>query len=148
MKVENIHLQRHQYEGRNYIIAKTVDSEITVFRKDYIMEPVRIDKVLYVECNIGDHILINYRYNGVECSSRFKVIGKDSTGMFFVCNSDPTEEEAVYLELMDIYNRVQKGEMGTDVAHEKADEAILNLLYQKKLNLIADIFLAIPKWYN
>ena len=104
--------------------------------------------MLYVECNIGDHIIINYRYNGVECSSRFKVIGKDSTGMFFICNSDPTEEEAVYLELMDIYNRVQKGEMGTDVAHEKADEVILNLLYQKKLNLIADIFLAIPKWYN
>lgn len=148
MKVENIHLQRHTFEGKNYIIAKTVDSEITVFRKGYIIDPVCINGALYVECALGDHILLTYLYNGVECSQRYKVIGKDSTGLFFVCNSDPTEEEAIYLELMDIYNRVQQGKMGTDEAHEKADEVLLNLLYQKKLNLIADIYLAIPKWYS
>jgi len=148
MKLETINIQRHQFEGKSYIIAKTIDSEMTVFRKDYIIDPVKIDGVIYVECAIGDHIILNYKYNGVMCSKRFKVIGKDSTGLFFVCNSDPTEEEAIYLELMDIYNRVQRGEMGTDIAHEKADEVILNLLYQKKLNLIADIYLAIPKWYS
>ena len=84
---------------------------------------------------------------GIKCNKRFKVIGKDSTGLFFICDSDPTEEEAIYLELMEIYNKVQKGEIDTAEAHEKADEAIVNLLYRKKLNIIADIFLAIPKWY-
>ena len=148
MKEEKLHLQRHRFEGKTYIVAKTVDSNITVFRKDYILEPVCIDKVLYVECAIGDHILITYKYNGVDCTKRFKVIGKDNTGLFFICNSDPTEEEAAYLELMTIYDKVQRGEMGTDEAHEQADEVILNILYQKKLNLIADIYLAIPKWYS
>lgn len=148
MKVETLHLQRHQFEGKTYIVAKTVDSNITVFRKDYIIDPVCIDRVLYAECAIGDHVLVTYKYNGTNCTKRFKVIGKDTTGLFFICNSDPTEEEAAYLELMTIYDKVQRGEMGTDEAHEQADEVILNILYQKKLNLIADIYLAIPKWYS
>lgn len=148
MDDKTLHLQCHYFEGKYYLMAQTLDNEITVFRQKYIMEPICINKVLYVECAVGDHVLINYKYRGNECSKRFKVIGKDSTGLFFICKSDPTKEEAVYLELMTIYNKVQEGKMGTDEAHEKADEAILNLLYEKKLDLIADVYLAIPKWYN
>ena len=147
MAKETLHLQRHQFEGKNFIIANTIDSEIAVFRKDMIIQPVKICGISYVECAIGDHVLVTYNYEGIKCNKRFKVIGKDSTGLFFICDSDPTEEEAIYLELMEIYNKVQKGEIDTAEAHEKADEAIVNLLYRKKLNIIADIFLAIPKWY-
>lgn len=144
---EVLNIPKYEFEGKSYVLAKAMRNEITVYRKDYIMEPVMIDKVLYVECGLGDHIVMNYRYNGVPCSKRYKIIGKDTTDLFFVCNSDPTEEESIYLDLMDIYEKVQKGQMDTENAHLKADEAIVKLLYQKKLNLIADLYLAIPRWY-
>lgn len=146
--IDKLHIQRFQFEGRTYVLAQTIDSTITVFRKNTIIEPAKINGALYADCAIGDHLLLTYKYNGVDCTKRYKVVGKDNTGLFFICESDPTEEEAVYLELMEIYNKVQKGEMCTDKAHELADEAIVNLLYQKKLNLIADLFLALPKWYG
>lgn len=149
MQSEVLHLQRQFFEGKDFIITDAINNNsITVFRKDCIMEPICIDRVNYCECTIGDHILINYEYNGTECVKRFKVIGKDMTGLFFICKSDPTEEEAIYLQLMEIMDKVQKGVMGTDEAHIAADEILIKLLYQKKMNLIADIYLQIPKWYS
>lgn len=145
---EVLNMPKYEFEGKSYILAKAMGNDITVYRKDYIMEPVMIDRVMYVECNLGDHIIVNYKYNGVPCSKRYKIIGKDATtDLFFICNSDPTDDEAIYLDLMEIYEKVQKGEIDTEKAHLKADEAIVKLLYQKKLNLIADLYLAIPRWY-
>lgn len=147
-KDDILHLPKYEFEGKSYILAKAMRDGFTVYRKDYIIEPVMIDRVMYVECALGDHVVINYKYNGVECTKRYKIIGKDNTDLFFICNSDPTDDEAIYLDLMDIYNKVQKGEMDTEKAHIQADELLVKLLYQKKLNLIADLYLAIPRWYS
>lgn len=146
---ETIHLQRIVDKNSidTYIITEAIDSVFTVVSGERIVEPTVIDGVRYTKCGVGDYVIINFKYNKNQYTRRYKITGIDDTGLLFHCVSAPTEEESIFLQLMEIYDKCQKCELHTDEAHLKADNLILSLLYSLKLDNIADAYVKIPKWY-
>ena len=146
---ETIHLQRIVDKDTitTYILTEAIDSVFTVISNDRVVEPVVINGVHYTKCNIGDYVIINFKYNKNQYTRRYKITGVDSTGLLFHCVSAPTEEESIFLQMMELFDKCQKGEIHTEEAHMKADELLLTLLYNLKLDNIADAYIKIPKWY-
>lgn len=131
--------------GKGLVIKDKIDCETSVVDPyGNIMEPIDYDGVLYVPCNIGDRIIMNF-----EKSSRtFKVISIDISGHFFVCEILYTDEELVEVQLLNIAEQVKAGTMTTNDAHLQADQLIMTILYKKGFSAVADAFNKVPKYYE
>ena len=66
---ETIHLQRIVDKDTitTYILTEAIDSVFTVISNDRVVDPVVINGVHYTKCNIGDYVIINFKYNIFFC---------------------------------------------------------------------------------
>ena len=130
---------------RGYVIKDKIDCTTNVVDSNgQNVEPVDFDGILYVPCNVGDRIIMNFGNN----SRKFKVIDIERTGHFFICEVIYGDEEKVEVELLDIAEKVKNGKLTTNEAHLKADQLLITFLYRKEYSAIADAFNKIPKYYE
>lgn len=135
------------YKGKGLIAKNTIDSEITVVDKNGVkIEPIEHNAQLYIPCNIGDTIIVTYTKKKI--SRRFKVIALDRTEQFFVCDIVLDLEETVELRLIEIQELYEKGTITSSTLHQKADDLLVELLYEKGYDRIADAFVKVTKFYD
>ena len=134
-------------DGRGVVLKDRLDCETTVVdASGNVVEPIDYDGIFYVPCNVGDKIILYY--NDKKCNRTFKVVDIERSGHFFVCEIIYTTEETLQMELLNIADLVNKGEMTTNAAHLKADQLLVSFLYKKGFASIADAFNKVPKYYE
>ena len=134
-------------EGRGLIMKNKIDCETSVIDPNgKTVEPIDYDGVLYVPCNVGDRVLIQYKN---KCRARqFKIVDIERSEQFYVCEIIYDEIETIEMELLNIAEMVINGAMTTNNAHLKADQLLVSLLYKEGYVDIADAFNKIPKYYE
>ena len=138
---------RHEDGELGLVMEKSLDCKtIVVNSKGEVIDPIDYDGVNYIPCSIGDKIMM--QYNNDKPIRTFKVIDIEKSGHFFVCEIIYNEEEMIEMELLALVEQVEAGKMTTNVAHLKADQIIISLLYKKGLDIIADAYNKVPKYYD
>lgn len=133
--------------GEGLVLKNTIDCETSVIKASgETVEATDYDGVMYVPCNIGDRIIIQYKNK--KYSRTFKVKALERTNHFFICEIIYTVEESIEMELLNIAELVKSGKMTTNEAHLKADQLVIELLYKNKLDKVADAFNKVPKYYE
>lgn len=141
-------IARHVDEnGVGLVIEQSIDCRtIVITPEGDIVESIDYDGINYIPCGINDKILVHYQNNqGVRT---FKVVAIERSGHFFECEIIYDEEELIEMELLSIAEKAIAGEITVNKAHLKADELIITLLRYKKLNVIADAYSKVPKFYD
>ena len=142
-----IMIPRHIGNGKGLVMKNSIDSETTVIdARGNTKEPIDFFGVQYLECQVGDRIII--QYTDKKQSRTFKVVEIERSGQFFVCEIIYTVEESVEIELLNIAEMINGGQMTTNEGHLKADQLLVSLLYDKGLDTIADAFNKVPKYYE
>ena len=138
---------RHEDGNLGLVMEKSLDCKtIVVNSKGEVIEPIDYEGINYIPCNVGDKIMMHY--NDDKPIRTFKVVDIERSGHFFLCEIIYNEDEMVELELLALAEQVEAGKMTTNVAHLKADQLIISLLYKKGLDVIADAYNKVPKYYE
>jgi hypothetical protein len=134
-------------EGNGLVVEKGLDCKTMVINPNgVVVEPKDYNGVNYIPCNVGDKIVMNY--NDEKNIRTFKVIDIERTNHFYICEVVYGEEEKIEMELLNIAEEVEAGNMTTNDAHLKADQLLISFLYKKGFHQIADAFNKIPKYYE
>lgn len=138
---------RHEDGKLGLVMEKSLDCKTVVVNSNGdVVDPIDYDGINYVPCNVGDKILMQYNNN--KPIRTFKVVDIERSGHFYICEIIYNEDEMVEMELIAIAEEVEAGKMTTNMAHLKADQLIVSLLYKKGLDVIADAYNKVPKYYE
>ena len=145
--VNQVLIARHEDGKLGLVMEKSLDcNTVVVNSKGELIDPIDYEGVNYIPCNVGDKILM--QYNDDKPIRTFKVVDIERSGHFFICEIIYDEEEMIEMELIAIAEQVEAGKMNTNQAHLKADQLIISLLYKKGLDVIADAYNKVPKYYE
>lgn len=133
--------------GNGMVIEKGLDCKTVVVNPNGVArDAVDFNGVNYIPCELGDKIMMCYD-NGKTIRT-FKVIGIERSNHFFICEVMYGDDEKIEMELLNIAEQVEEGNMTTNDAHLKADQLLVSFLYKKEFHAIADAFNKIPKYYE
>ena len=120
---------RHEDGKLGLVMEKSLDCKTVVVNSNGdVVDPIDYDGINYVPCNVGDKILMQYNNN--KPIRTFKVVDIERSGHFYICEIIYNEDEMVEMELIAIAEEVEAGKMTTNMAHLKADQLIVSLLYK------------------
>lgn len=135
------------YKGKGLIAKNTIDSEIIVVDKEgQKVESIEHNDQEYIPCIIGDTIIVTYTKKKI--SRKFKVVGIDVSEQFYVCEIVLSFEDNIELQLIEIQQLYEKNSITSSTVHQKADDLLVQLLYEKGYNRIADAYLKVTKFYD
>lgn len=134
-------------DGVGLVLKDTIDCETSVIdARGNVVLAKEYDGVLYIPCSVGDRIIIYYKNK--KYSRTFKVKALERTEQFYICEIIYTIEESTEMELLAIAEQVKNGDITTNEAHLRADQLIVSLLYNNKLDAVADAYNKVPKYYE
>lgn len=145
---QQIFIPRHiNYDQVGLVNKNTIDTELIVVDcNGKEVPPIVHNGQKYVPCKLGDTIIT--RYTKKEFVRSFKVVALDRTEQFYICEPVYSKEDMIELELIELKVKIESGELCHNKAHLKADDLLVQLLYEKGFDRIADAFVALPKFYN
>lgn len=133
-------------DNRGLVLKSCIDSTITVVSQGKEVAEETHNGISYIECKVGD--MVSVYYDLKKYSRRFKVVGIDTSGQFYICEIVYSLEEDIEIQIKELQSLITDGKITTNQAHLKADELLVTLLYNKGFDKIADAFTALEKWYE
>ena len=135
------------YKGQGLIAKNTLDTEITVVdHESKLIEVIKHNDQEYIPCKIGDTIIATYTKKKI--SRRFKVVGIDPSEQFYICENVLTFEDNIELQLIEIQQLYERNSITSATVHQKADDLLVQLLYEKGFERIADAYVKVTKFYE